>query len=264
MTSARRPRRRLIAGLAVGGLVCVVAAGAWWLFEQVHDRGDPTRTTERYDPPVMAGQMVISGCSGGFYARQGNTVVVTLSAHCTKPGQRLRDGAGRLIGVVGPRPTIAECPVQRTCLASDFVALALAADRIPWGHLNVVDMGAGGYRVLAPGTVPLGCDDVAVGEDAETDGRERYRTGKVLVKGPYEHTTDTIFPCIVVADMAVRTGDSGGAVLVRGLPAGVVSREMGDRLGFTPLVEGLENLGLVLCTTPDCDLSPATALQPSE
>ena len=47
-----------------------------------------------------------------------------------------------------------------------------------------------------------------------------------------------------------------GAVLVRGLPAGVASRSFGGWLGFTPLAEGLAQLGLELCTTPDCGLPP--------
>ena len=49
-------------------------------------------------------------------------------------------------------------------------------------------------------------------------------------------------------------GDSGGAVLVRGLPAGVTSRSFNGILGFTPLAEGLDALGLELCTTADCGL----------
>jgi hypothetical protein len=36
----------------------------------------------------------------------------------------------------------------------------------------------------------------------------------------------------------------------------VTSRSFGGYLGFTPLAEGLEQLGLELCTTPDCDLVP--------
>jgi hypothetical protein len=67
---------------------------------------------------------------------------------------------------------------------------------------------------------------------------------------------------MIVGDVAVSTGDSGGAVLIRGLPAGVVARQLGDDVGMTPLAEGLENLGLVLCTTPDCDLSPESVVQP--
>ena len=57
-------------------------------------------------------------------------------------------------------------------------------------------------------------------------------------------------------DVPVGVGDSGGAVLVGGLPGGVASRSFGGVLGFTPLREGLEALGLVLCTTPDCGLTP--------
>jgi len=49
---------------------------------------------------------------------------------------------------------------------------------------------------------------------------------------------------------------------VRGLPGGIVARTLGGQVGFTPLAEGLDNLGLVLCTTPDCDLSPDRAIQP--
>ena len=45
--------------------------------------------------------------------------------------------------------------------------------------------------------------------------------------------------------------DSGGGVLVRGIPAGATSRIFGGWLGFTPLAEGLAQLGLEMCTTPD-------------
>jgi hypothetical protein len=68
---------------------------------------------------------------------------------------------------------------------------------------------------------------------------------------------------MVMADIPVVVGDSGGAVLVDGLPAGIISRELSWKMGFTPLAEGLENLGLTLCTTPDCDLSPERAVQPT-
>ena len=54
-------------------------------------------------------------------------------------------------------------------------------------------------------------------------------------------------------------GDSGAPVLINGLPAGVTARVISGYLAFTPLAEGLANLGLVLCTTPDCDLSPSAA-----
>jgi hypothetical protein len=61
---------------------------------------------------------------------------------------------------------------------------------------------------------------------------------------------------MVITDIHSYLGDSGGAVLVGGLPAGTTAREISGFLAFTPLAEGLANLDLVLCTTPDCDLSP--------
>jgi hypothetical protein len=211
---------------------------------------------------VWAGQNVPGACSGGFYARHGHTIVLTIVGHCAIPGATLRDPDGRTIGVFGPLAQLADCPVGRFCSPSDFLTLALAADRIPWGHLNVVDMGAGGYRTIAAGTRALACADTKVGDRVEIDGREHYRVGKVVASGPYENATDTMFPCMLVGDIEVTIGDSGGAVLVNGAPAGITSREIAGRLGFTPLAEGLDNLGLTLCTTPDCDLSPASAVQP--
>ena len=76
-------------------------------------------------------------------------------------------------------------------------------------------------------------------------------------KGEYLHPEDgSYFPCMIAARIQVEVGDSGGAVLVRGIPAGVTSRSFGGNLGFTPLAEGLAQLGLELCTTPDCGLGP--------
>jgi hypothetical protein len=40
------------------------------------------------------------------------------------------------------------------------------------------------------------------------------------------------------------------------MPAGVASRSFKGSLGFTPLAEGLAQLGLDLCTAPDCGLAP--------
>jgi len=64
---------------------------------------------------------------------------------------------------------------------------------------------------------------------------------------------------MIASSVQVAAGDSGGAVLVRGIPAGVTSRSFGGSLGFTPLAEGLAELGLELCTTPDCGLVPPGA-----
>jgi len=259
MTAAWPRLRWPLVGVA---MLVLVALTAWWGTGALRDRAQTVRTTARFDPPVWAGQNVPGACSGGFYARHADTIVITIVAHCAEPGTSLRDDAGRLIGVFGPRAQLVDCPATRFCAPSDILALALAPERIPWGHLNVVDLGAGGYRSIDPGTRPLACGDIAIGSPVETDGRERYRTGTVIGSGRYEYPTDTIFPCMVVSDIEVAVGDSGAAVLVGGLPAGVISRELGGQLGFTPLAEGLDNLGLTLCTTPDCDLTPATAVQP--
>ena len=59
---------------------------------------------------------------------------------------------------------------------------------------------------------------------------------------------------MVAAQIQGAPGDSGGVVLVRGIPAGVTSRSFGGLLGFTPLAEGLAQLGLELCTERDCGL----------
>jgi hypothetical protein len=242
----------IVAGLAIG-------FGTYRAAGVVRDLAETMRTTPRFDPPVWAGQLVPVPCAtGGFYARHGQTVVLTISAHCAvaAPGATLLDAEGRPAGVFGPAAELADCPAGRFCAPSDFVTLALAPDRIPWGHLNVVDMGAGGYRSIAPGTRPLACADIHVGDRVEVDGVERYRSGTVIASGRYEYATDTIFPCMVITDIHSYLGDSGGAVLVGGLPAGTTAREISGFLAFTPLAEGLANLDLVLCTTPDCDLSP--------
>jgi hypothetical protein len=260
-TTSPRPRRIALLSVVLWALVILLAV---WAIRTLSEFVPSARTTPRYDPPVLAGQMVTGACSGGFYARDDQTIVITISAHCQEPGVALRDGAGRLLGVLGPRAQLAECPEGRFCAPSDFMALALAADRVPWGHLNLVDMGAGGYHTIQYGTGPLACGDVRVGARVELDGRERYRTGTVVEIGPYAHETDTIFPCMIAADIEVGVGDSGAAVLIDGLPAGIVARELGNAVGITPLAEGLENLGLTLCTTPDCDLSPDTADQPTD
>ena len=120
-----------------------------------------------------------------------------------------------------------------------------------------MDLGTAGYRVIEPGTRPLACADIAIGDLVEIDGRNVYRRGTVTEKGENLHPEDgSYFPCMIAARIQVGTGDSGGAVLVRGIPAGVTSRSFGGRLGFTPLAEGLAQLGLELCTTPDCGLPP--------
>jgi hypothetical protein len=255
-------RARIVRATSIVLTALVVVLVGYWAAVAIEDRGETARTTARFDPPVWAGQNFVPGCAGGFYARHDSTIVLTASAHCGNPGEILRDDDEQVIGVLGPRAQLADCPPGRFCAPSDFLAMALPSGRIPWGHLNMVDMGAGGYRTFDARTRPLACSDIAVGDRVEIDGREHYRSGTVVVIGPYQHETDTMFPCMIVGDTMVTPGDSGGVVLDGGRPAGIVSRSLRGQLGFTPLAEGLDNLGLVLCTTPDCDLSRERAVQP--
>jgi len=222
----------------------------------------PRRTTPVFDPPVLAGQHLWGYCSGGFYARLGDTIVLTSTGHCTSEGAVAYDPDGTTVrGIFGPAARDALCPYPgHTCASSDINYLVVARDRIPWGHLNVVDLGTAGYRMIPPGTRPLACADIAIGDPVEIDGRNIYRSGTVAEKGEYLHAEDgDYFPCMVAAHIQVDVGDSGGAVLVRGIPAGVTSRSFDGSLGFTPLAEGLSQLGLELCTTPDCGLVPPAA-----
>ena len=172
------------------------------------------------------------------------------------------DPDGRTVrGVFGPAAMLEPCEHQRhTCRPSDMNYLVVAPDRIPWGRLNVVDMGDGGERTIELGTAPLSCSEIRIGDPVEINGRGNFRAGSVAEKGVYLHEPSEdgdYFPCMAAAaDIDVGVGDSGGAVLVRGLPAGVASRSFGGKLGFTPLAEGMDALALELCTTPDCGLVP--------
>jgi hypothetical protein len=245
-----RPRRLLIVVLA--GLL--LGIGVFSIFRAATQ---PRRTTPLFDPPVLAGQQLWGYCSGGFYARRDDAIVLTSTGHCTSEGTVAFDPDGTTVrGVFGPAARDASCPYPgHWCAASDINYLLVATHRIPWGHLNVVDLGTAGYRTIAPGTRPLACEDIAIGDLAEINGRNTYRSGIVLEMGENLHPEDgAYFPCMIAADIAAEVGDSGGAVLVRGIPAGVTSRSFSGRLGFTPLAEGLAQLGLDLCTTPDCDL----------
>jgi hypothetical protein len=221
----------------------------------------PRRTTPVYDPPVLAGQQLFGYCAGGVHARHGDRIVVTSTGHCTAEGTVAYEADGVTVrGVFGPAARDATCPYAgHTCASSDINFLFIDPARIPWGHLNEIDMGIGGYRVLAPATRPLSCADVQIGDRVEIDGRNTYREGTVLAKG--DNLKDpkfdgSYFPCMIISDVQVAAGDSGSVVLVNGIPAGVTSRTFGGNLGFTPLAEGLAELGLDLCTTPDCGLEP--------
>jgi hypothetical protein len=246
--------RRVLIAILLGLLLGI---GLYSLAGAVSDLTAPKRSTPVYDPPVLAGQQLWGVCAGGFYARLGDTIVLTSSAHCTSEGTVAYESNRMTVrGVFGPADRWPTCPYEgHECAASDMNYLVVAADRIPWGHLNVVDMGVGGYRTIEPGTRPLACEDVEDGDTVEINGRHRFRGGTITGKGENLNPGDTMyFPCMILADIEVAVGDSGGAVLVNGLPAGVSSRSFDGRLGFTPLAEGLASMGLELCTTPDCGL----------
>jgi hypothetical protein len=251
MTSPLVRARRLVIVALLGVLLGI---GLFW---GVSTLTTPRRTTPLYDPPVLAGQQIPGYCSGGVYARRGDVIVLTSSPHCGGEGTVV---AGQ--GTVGPLAQDAECPYAgHTCHASDMNYVVVAPDRIPWGHLNVIDLGVGGYRVLGPDTAPLACSDISMGDSIEMDGRNLYRTGTVAEKGENLQPAaqdGSYFPCMIASTLQVGSGDSGSVVLVRGIPAGVTSRSFGGSLGFTPLAEGLASLGLDLCTTPDCGLTPPT------
>jgi hypothetical protein len=252
--SLARPGRLLLVVVVLGALVVLGLILA-------SNLGAP-RAALSGDPPILAGRQLWGSCAGGFYARRGDTVVLTSSAHCAGEGTTAYDPDGRGVrGVFGPGAVLDPCPHEgHTCRPSDMNYLVVAADRIPWGRLNVVDLGEGGLRVIDPATTPLACSDIAIGDPVEINGRDMYREGSVAEIGEYLHepaADGDYFPCMAIApDVGVGVGDSGGAVLVRGLPAGVTSRSFGGSLGFTPLAEGLAALDLELCTSPDCGLAP--------
>ena len=244
---------RRVVTLALLGVIVVLGAAVVVRAVTTHHR-----TTPLYDPPVLAGQQLWGYCAGGVYARHGDTIVLTSTGHCTSEGAVAYDPPGITVrGVFGPAARDATCPYPgHKCASSDINYLVVDPARIPWGHLNVVDMGVGGYRVILVDTRALGCADIAIGDQVEIDGRNDYRTGTVAEKGEYLHPEDgDYFPCMIAASVQVAPGDSGGVVLVKGTPAGVTSRSFGGTLGFTPLAEGLAQLGLELCTTPDCGLA---------
>ena len=250
---------RVLRAIYVVLVVVFVAATAYTAALLLREYIETNRTTARFDPPVLAGQLVPGPCAnGGFHARFRDTIVVTMAAHCSIaiPGTPMRDADGRLVGIFGRAAEFADCAADRRCAPSDLVWLALAPDRIPWGHLNLVDMGAGGYRTITPETSPLTCADMHVGDPVEVIGREHFRSGKLLAVGPYEYAEDVNYPCMVITDVAGFHGDSGGPALVNGLPAGTTARVISGYVAFTPLPDALANLGLELCTEPNCGLSP--------
>jgi hypothetical protein len=260
LDSSRRRRRRRLLLIALISSIAIVTTGVS-MSRAAAVGGSTTRVAPLYDPPVLAGQMAVDvWCSAGDYGRHFDQIVLTSSGHCMYPeGTPFNDPNGAS-GVWGPISNAASCAhAGYRCTASDMSYIVIAPDRIPWGHLNEIDLGAGGYHVIDPGTIPLECADIRDGDELEFDGRRIYRTGHVLTQREYlppALVDANYFPCIVIGDIKVWTGDSGGVVLVNGVPSGIASRRFGDLLGFTPLGSGLAELGVTLCDTPSCGLVP--------
>jgi hypothetical protein len=252
----RRRRRNLL--IAAGAVALLAVAGA----VGIRSLTEP-RAASIDGAPVLAGQQLWGFCAGGFYARLNDAVVLTSSGHCATEGTVAYASDGATVrGVFGPSALKPECPHERhRCFASDMNYLEVAKDQIPWGRLNQIDLGSGGVQVISAGTVPLACADIEAGDDIEINGRNVHRTGTVEEKGEYLRANDgDYFPCMIAARIPVEVGDSGAGVLVGGMPGGVASRSFDGWLGFTPLAEGLAQLGLELCTTPNCALNPPAAL----
>src|SRR4029079_2989069 len=142
----RRPRLVII-----GVAVVVIGVAALAIVRAV---ATPQRTTPVYDPPVLAGQRLWGYCSGGFYARRGETIVLTSTGHCAAEGTVAYDPDGVGVrGGFGPAAPDATCPhAGHVCASSDLNYLVVARERIPWGYLNVIDLGTGGYRVVPADT----------------------------------------------------------------------------------------------------------------
>ena len=250
----------LVAILVV--LVVVVGRfGFLWLVR--HDR-----TTPVYDPPVLAGQVASPGCSGGVYALTASgDIVITTTGHCSNAGDpKQMPVSGRYIGVASASSNGLPCdrPDKNRCTTSDMAYITLVPEVIPWGHLNEIDLGVGGYRVIPAGTRALSCAEVGQGDRVEINALGGYREGGIIGQQPNDFPEDgTYFPCITVSDIDVVSGDSGGVVLVNGFPAGVASRSYAGKRGFTPLAEGLAEMGLTMCDTPACGMPrPEATVRP--
>lgn len=261
MTSARRrrgPLFRILALVLLGATAVLLVVVLQRTLARFAAPAPQAPATD-FSPPVLAGRYVVGGAgSAAVYARGGDRVYLVTTSHSLTPGAEARAPDGEtVIGHFGSGAWTAGCPdASHRCEESDMSAIELLPGAIPWGHLNVIDMSAAGAYEIPAGTVPLSCDEIAIGDRVEVAGRSGHSTGTVREKGGYLHAEDgDSFPCMIATDVQVRGGDSGSVVLIDGVPAGVASRSFGGLMGFTPMKEGLDALGLTLCTTPDCDLA---------
>ena len=131
-----RQRRRTVrlAIVVLAGILVGIA-----IFAVVGAATRPQRTTPIHDPPVLAGQHLWGYCSGGFYARLDDTIVLTSSGHCASEGTVATAPDGATVrGVFGPAARSETCPHEgKTCAASDMNYLVVEPDQVPWGRLNL-------------------------------------------------------------------------------------------------------------------------------
>ena len=138
----------------------------------------PRRATAVYDPPVLLASSSGDACAGGFYARHGDTIVLTSTGHCTKRGHRRlrrgpRDGPRRL----RPGRTRRHVPVSQEEVR--IVRPELPRGRRgphPVGPSERGGPGHGRLRVIPAGTRPL-VSDIAIGDRSRS-------TAATLPSGP--------------------------------------------------------------------------------
>ena len=184
--------RRRVSALLILGLIALAGAAIVVAFVVIRSPAAPAPGAALQDPPILAGQPLWGSCSGGFYARLRDAIVLTSSGHCTTEGTVAYDSNGTTVrGVFGPSARDPKCPFEgHRCAASDMNYLVVADDQIPWGHLSMINLGTGGIREILAGTVPLACGDIEEGDAVEINGRNVHRTGSVAEKGEYLHDND--------------------------------------------------------------------------
>ena len=132
-----RPRAASADSSSSSWRACGSVIGVFWIVSTVTQ---PRRTTEVYDPPVLAGQQLWGACAGGFDARRGGHIVLTSTGHCTSEGTVAYDPDGATVRASARR---AGCLVPVSGAPVRLVRPELHGGRPrshPLGHLNVVDL----------------------------------------------------------------------------------------------------------------------------
>ena len=253
-TPRSRLRRLLIVILA--GLL--LGIGIFWIVGTITQ---PRRTTEVYDQPVLAGQQLLEAPARRLLrAARGHD-----RAHLHRPlheqGREITyDPDGTTVRGVFEPAAQTSCPYPGHQCASSPTSTTWWShpDRIPWGHLNVVDLGTAGYRIIPPGTRPLACADIAIGDLVEIDGRNTYRSGTVAEKGQNLFPEDgDYFPCMIAAGMSRRGSQNWGvrSWCEGSRPASRVAATAAHS-DSRPWPRDWTSWAWSCVTTPDCGLTP--------